>query len=131
MPGDRDMATVAVMIFPGEPDPAKVPESHGTAPLGPVGQEILLENDKVRIWHIRLKPGETQPLHHHELAYVVVAVQGARNVIHTIDGARIEVTENTGDVVFREPGQIHMLTNDGDTVYIGRIIELKTAPAHS
>ena len=95
--------------------------------LGPVGQEILLENDKVRVWHISLQPGESQPLHHHGLAYVVVAVQGAKNVIHTADGHRIDVVEETGDIVFREPGQTHMLTNDGDTVYIGRIIELKSA----
>jgi len=26
--------------------------------------------------------------------------------------------------VFREPGQTHMLTNAGDTVYIGRIVDL-------
>jgi predicted metal-dependent enzyme (double-stranded beta helix superfamily) len=95
--------------------------------LGPVGQEILLENDKVRVWHISLQPGESQPLHHHGLAYVVVAVQGAKNVIHTADGDRIDVVEETGSIVFREPGQTHMLTNDGDTVYIGRIIELKSA----
>ena len=94
--------------------------------LGPVGQEILLENDKVRVWHVALNPGESQPLHHHGLPYVVVAVQGAKNVIHTADGERIEVVEETGGIVFREPGQTHMLTNDGDTVYIGRIIELKT-----
>jgi beta-alanine degradation protein BauB len=95
--------------------------------LGPVGQEILLENDKVRVWHISLQPGESQPLHHHGLPYVVVAVQGAKNVIHTADGDRIDVVEETGSIVFREPGQTHMLTNDGDTVYIGRIVELKSA----
>jgi beta-alanine degradation protein BauB len=94
--------------------------------LGAVGQEILLENDKVRVWHITLAPGETQPLHHHGLAYVVIAVQGAQNVIHTAAGERIDVEEETGSVVFREPGQTHMLTNAGDTVYIGRIVELKS-----
>jgi quercetin dioxygenase-like cupin family protein len=93
--------------------------------LGAVGQEVILENDRVRVWHISLSPGETQPLHHHDLPYVVVAVQGASNVIHTAEGARIEVTEETGGVVYREPGQTHMLTNAGDTVYIGRIVELK------
>jgi len=94
--------------------------------LGAVGQEIMLENDRVRVWHITLAPGETQPLHHHGLAYVVVAVQGAKNVIHTASGERIDVAEETGSIVYREPGQTHMLTNAGDTVYIGRIIELKT-----
>ena len=92
---------------------------------GAVGQEIILENDRVRVWHISLDPGETQPLHHHGLAYVVIAVQGARNVIHTAAGERIEVEEETGGVVYREPGQTHMLTNAGHTVYVGRIVELK------
>jgi predicted metal-dependent enzyme (double-stranded beta helix superfamily) len=93
--------------------------------LSGVGQEIMLENDRVRIWHITLAPGETQPLHHHGLPYVVIAVQGARNVIHTAAGERIEVDEETGGVVFREPGATHTLTNAGDTVYVARIVELK------
>ena len=95
--------------------------------LGPVGHKILLDNDRVRVWHIELQPGETQPLHHHGLAYVVVAVQGTTSVIHTAAGDRIDIVEDTGSVVFREPGQVHTLTNVGDTVYIGRIVELKTA----
>jgi predicted metal-dependent enzyme (double-stranded beta helix superfamily) len=94
--------------------------------LGPVGQDLLLENDQVRVWHITLQPGETQPLHHHGLPYVVVAVQGTKSVIHTEAGDRIDIVENTGDVVYRDPGQTHMLTNVGDAVYIGRIIELKS-----
>jgi predicted metal-dependent enzyme (double-stranded beta helix superfamily) len=93
---------------------------------GPVGQEIMLDNDRVRVWHITLAPGETQPLHHHGLPYVVVAVNGASNVIHTAAGERLEVAEETCAVVFREPGQTHKLTNAGDTTYVGRIIELKT-----
>jgi quercetin dioxygenase-like cupin family protein len=95
--------------------------------LGAVGQEVLLDNDHVRIWHITLQPGETQPLHHHGLPYVVVAVQGATSVITTGDGQKIDIIEETGSVVFREPGQTHMLSNVGDSVYVGRIIELKTA----
>ena len=98
---------------------------------GAVGQEVLLENDRVRVWHITLAPGETQPLHYHGLPYVVVAVSGASNVIHTAAGERIEVAEESGAVVFREPGQTHMLTNAGDTTYVGRIIELKTEAADS
>ncbi len=93
--------------------------------LGPVGQEVMLDNERVRVWHISLKPGETQPLHHHGLPYVVVAVEGAKHVIHTADGKRIDIVEETGGIVYREPGQIHTLTNVGDTVYVGRIIELK------
>jgi len=99
--------------------------------LSPVGQRIILENDQVRVWHITLLPGETQPMHHHDLPYVVVAVQGARNVIHTAAGERIAADEEPGGVVFRTPGATHTLTNNGDSVYLARIIELKAAFAAS
>lgn len=93
--------------------------------LGPVGQEIVFENDRVRVWHILLEPGEGQPLHRHEHPYLVVAVQGAKNLIQTVDGTRIDADEATGGVVFREPGAVHMLTNVGDTTYLARLVELK------
>jgi quercetin dioxygenase-like cupin family protein len=94
-------------------------------PLGPVGQEVVYENDRVRVWHIELAPGEGQPLHRHERPYVVIAIRGARNAIQSVTGERIEVDEPTGGVVFREPGATHMLTNVGDTTYVARLIELK------
>ncbi|TCB97450.1 cupin [Micromonospora zingiberis] len=93
--------------------------------LGPVGQEIVFENDRVRVWHIRLEPGEQQPLHRHDHPYLVVAVHGAKNVIQTVDGIKIDADEPTGGVVYRDPGAVHMLTNVGDTTYLARLVELK------
>ncbi|MFF4878118.1 MULTISPECIES: cupin [unclassified Micromonospora] len=93
--------------------------------LGPVGQEIVYENDRVRVWHIRLEPGERQPLHRHDHPYLVVAIEGAKNVIQTVDGTRIDADEPTGGVVYRDPGAVHMLTNVGDTTYLARLVELK------
>ncbi len=93
--------------------------------LGPVGQEIVYENDRVRVWHIRLEPGERQPLHRHDHPYLVVAIQGAKNVVQTVDGTRIDADEPTGGVVYRDPGAVHMLTNVGDTTYLARLVELK------
>lgn len=95
--------------------------------LGPVGQEIVFENDRVRVWHIRLAPGESQPLHRHDYPYLVVAVQGAKNVVQTVAGEKIDADEPTGGVVFREPGATHMLTNVGDTTYVARLVELKSS----
>jgi len=45
----------------------------------------------------------------------VVAIQGAKNVVQTVDGTRIDVDEPTGGVVYRDPGIVHMLTNVGGT----------------
>jgi quercetin dioxygenase-like cupin family protein len=101
----------------------------GETELASVGQHVVFENDRVRVWHIALAPGETQPLHHHDLPYLVIAVQGARNLIRTVDGNQIPADEPTGGVVFRTPGATHTLTNTGDTTYMARIVELK--PDHS
>lgn len=82
-------------------------------------------NDRVRVWHIRLEPGEQQPLHRHDHPCLVVAVQGAKDVVQTIDGTTIDADEPTGGVVHRDPGAGHMLTNVGDTTCLARLVELK------
>jgi hypothetical protein len=33
--------------------------------LGPIGDEILFENDRVRVWSVKLDPGERQAWHQH------------------------------------------------------------------
>jgi beta-alanine degradation protein BauB len=92
--------------------------------LGPVGQELLMENDKVRVWQVRLAPGESQLWHQHEHPYVVIAIEGATNVVTTIDGKEIDAPEPTGSVIYREPGPVHKLTNIGETTYVSRLVEL-------
>lgn len=93
--------------------------------LSQVGHRVLFENERVRVWQVHLTPGETQPMHRHDLPYVVVSISGAINVIETVDGTLIDAPEPTGGVVYREPGATHTLTNVGETVYVGRVIELK------
>lgn len=105
---------------------------HATAPdgssvaLGPVGQEIVFENDQVRVWEISLAPGQQQPWHHHQNPYLVIALAEADNRIDALAGGEPRlVHESVGGVVYREPGEIHMLTNHGDTPYRCRLVELK------
>lgn len=94
--------------------------------LGPVGQKIVFENEQVRVWEIALNPGETQPWHHHLNPYVVIALEAADNRIDSIKGGEPRlVHEPAGGVVYREPGEIHMLTNRGQTRYVSRLVELK------
>ncbi|GAA4708246.1 cupin [Phytohabitans rumicis] len=94
--------------------------------LGPVGYRIILENEHVRVWQVALGPGETQPLHYHEHPYLVIAIEGAINLVETADGQLRDAPEPTGGVVFRPPGDTHTLTNVGETRYVARIVELKT-----
>jgi len=96
-----------------------------TIQLGAVGTEIVFENEHVRVWEVVLQPGESQPWHCHENPYLVVALEAADNRIDPLDGEPREVHEPTGGIVFREPGEVHMLTNRGTTSYRSRLVELK------
>jgi hypothetical protein len=105
---------------------------HATAPdgtpvtLGPVGQEVVFENDQVRVWEITLEPGQNQPWHHHLNPYLVIALEAADNRIDALAGGDPRlVHEQIGGVVYREPGEVHMLTNRGTTRYRSRLVELK------
>lgn len=94
--------------------------------LGEVGQRVVFENDEIRVWEIELQPGEQQPWHQHHHPYIVIAIEGAENRIDRIEGGDPRLVEEpTGGVVFREPGEVHRLTNRGTTRYRSRLIELK------
>jgi predicted metal-dependent enzyme (double-stranded beta helix superfamily) len=94
--------------------------------LDSVGQTIVFENEHVRVWEIALEPGEQQPWHRHRHPYLVVALAAADNRIDPLDGGEPRlVHEPVGGVVYREPGEVHMLTNRGDTRYHSRLVELK------
>lgn len=43
---------------------------------GNVGTTLLFENERVRVWELRLEPGERSDLHHHEHDYVMVQLEG-------------------------------------------------------
>ena len=94
--------------------------------LGDVGQEIVFENDQVRVWEITLQPGEQQTWHQHHNPYLVIALEAADNRIDALAGGEPRlVREPLGGVVYREPGETHMLTNRGATRYRSRLVELK------
>ncbi len=46
------------------------------AEIGPGGGQIIFENDRVRVWELRLEPGERSDLHHHTADYLMVQLEG-------------------------------------------------------
>jgi hypothetical protein len=94
--------------------------------LGPIGHEIVFENDHVRVWEVRLDPGDVQDWHRHEHPYLIVAIEEAHNRMEFLDGsAPRDMHETPGRVVYREAGKPHKLTNVGRTRYRNRLVELK------
>jgi quercetin dioxygenase-like cupin family protein len=94
-------------------------------PYGPIGTRILFENEYTRVWEVVLEPGERQRLHHHELPYLVIPIEGGRGRITAEDGSVRLTDEHPGDVVFQPGGQIHELENIGETRYRNRLVEFK------
>src|SRR3979490_863707 len=51
-----------------------------------VGNALVSETDRVRVWTIRLKPGERFGFHRHVLDYFWTSVTGGRGRQHLMDG---------------------------------------------
>jgi quercetin dioxygenase-like cupin family protein len=94
--------------------------------LGEIGQTVLLDNERIRVWEVALEPGATQPWHLHHNPYLVVCLASSPCHMDWLSGdpAR-HIEETVGGVVYRPPSPVHMLTNDGDRDYRNRLVELK------
>lgn len=95
--------------------------------LRDIGDKILFENDLVRMWEVKLGPGETLGFHIHYHPYMVVSLGGGTNEIETISGRKITTDEPAGSFVFiNEMREVHQLTNKSDVTYWSRLIEMKS-----
>jgi quercetin dioxygenase-like cupin family protein len=98
-----------------------------TRRLGPVGDKILFENEHVRVWSVKLDPGQKQAWHQHLLPYLIVPLTPGKNVMTFDDGRVRETSEEAGAVLWREPGIPHELENVSDWQYRNVLMEIKTA----
>jgi beta-alanine degradation protein BauB len=96
-------------------------------PNGCVGTELLSETDRVRVWTIRLKPGERVGFHRHVLDYFWSALNAGRARAHLDDGATVEHTYTAGETRHethaRGHFKVHDLENIGDTELIFTTVE--------
>jgi beta-alanine degradation protein BauB len=102
--------------------------------LGGVGTKVLFEDDDVRVWQLRLGPGEKSSIHRHELDHILVQIAGDRiAVIPEPDTAgpyrdHLEADVIPGAVVRVPRGGIETAHNVGHDPYLEVIIELKDRP---
>lgn len=64
---------------------------------GEVGSRLLSQNERVRVWEIRLEPGERWHAHRHVLDYFWTAVNAGSSRQHTSDGTTRDVTYAAGE----------------------------------
>jgi quercetin dioxygenase-like cupin family protein len=99
--------------------------------LGPIAGTVLAETDRVRVWEMRLAPGEVSPLHHHANDYVIVLLEGDR--IAAVPGpgsarAPREAEVTPGRTVCLSAGDTEWAVNTGRTPYREILIELLPTP---
>ena len=92
-----------------------------------VGSTLLSETAKVRVWEIRLAPGERVGFHRHVLDYFWTSVTGGRGRQHVHDGTTVEYTYQPGETRHEVygPGEfkVHDLENIGDQDMVFMTIE--------
>jgi quercetin dioxygenase-like cupin family protein len=94
---------------------------------GCVGSQLLSETDKVRIWIIRLAPGERIGFHRHVLNYFWTSVNGGRGRQHLMDGTTVEHSYYPGETRHETYAageyKVHDLENLGNEEMIFNTIE--------
>jgi len=96
---------------------------------GCVGSTLVSESERVRVWIIRLAPGERIGFHRHVLDYFWTAVSGGRGRQHIHDGTTVEYTYQPGETRHETygPGEfkVHDLENLGDKEMVFMTVEFK------
>ena len=94
-----------------------------------VGSTLLSENERTRVWIIRLAPGERIGFHRHVLDYFWTSVSGGRGRQHVHDGTTIEYTYQPGETRHESYGKgefkVHDLENLGDREMVFMTVEFK------
>ncbi|GAA0826337.1 hypothetical protein ACFQVD_27730 [Streptosporangium amethystogenes subsp. fukuiense] len=120
------VGTVVATDFAGWSDALREEfETHAYDPH--VGSRLLSENDRVRVWEIRLEPGERWHAHRHVLDYFWTAVNAGRSRQHTADGTTREVSYDAGETRHFTFGDgeflLHDIENVGDGVLVFTTVE--------
>lgn len=93
-----------------------------------VGTRLWFENERIRVWEIRLEPGQRGPFHNHTRNYFWTVVEGSRGLQRFADGTYAVRDYGVGDTKYLEHtpdnSLIHDLENVGDSVLRFVTVEL-------
>jgi hypothetical protein len=101
-------------------------------PNGCVGNALISESETVRVWTIRLKPGERFGFHRHVLNYFWSAINAGKGRQHLMDGTTVEYTYQPGETRHEsyaaDEFKVHDLENIGDTDLVFMTVEFLDSP---
>jgi len=100
--------------------------------LGGVGTKVVFEDERVRVWVLKLGPGERSAVHQHELDHLLIQVKGDRIAVEPEPDTQSPYREHfafdviPGMVTFVPKGGIETAVNAGAEPYYEVIVELKS-----
>ena len=122
-----DKTPVAAKTTAWPPEIAAEFERESKHPNGCVGQRLLSESERVRVWEIRLKPGERFGFHRHVLDYFWSAATPGRGRQHLQDGSTVEHSYQAGETRHETYGKgefkVHDLENIGESELVFTTVE--------
>lgn len=85
-----------------------------------LGTTLWFENERTRVWEVKLEPGERGPFHAHTTDYFWTVVDAGRGLQRRGDGSYVVRDYRVGDTLFLQNSpdspMIHDLENVGDTL---------------
>ena len=118
---DDEIDTYDTAPFAGEL--AAAPSNHE------IGTSLLFENDHIRVFEVRLEPGERGPFHIHDKPYFWTVVDAGRGLQRFPDGNSVVHQYAVGETAYRtqlaDDPLIHDLENVGETTLRFVTVELK------
>jgi len=99
--------------------------------LGDVGTRVVYEDEHVRVWQLRLAPGEDSAIHRHELDHLLIQVAGDRIAVIPEPDTEgpyrdyLEADVVPGAIVHVGRGGVETARNVGRRNYLEVIVELK------
>lgn len=93
-----------------------------------VGTALLFANERIKVWDLRLEPGERGPFHAHTRNYFWTVVEGSRGLQRFADGTYFVRDYQVGETRYLEHSVenslIHDLENVGEGVLRFVTVEL-------
>jgi hypothetical protein len=131
----RDVLTHGRDMIGGVFDTAMARLSAHLAPagrtLGPIATTVVHEDDDVRVWTLRLGPGQRSAIHRHELDHLLIQISGDRIAVIPEPDSQgpfrryLAADVVPGAVVRVAKGGIETAHNVGAQPYLEVIVELK------
>ncbi len=104
-------------------------DEHAGDSIGDVADHVLFEDDDVRIWEMKLEPGEHSALHEHKHDYYLIIFSGDLVAGVTPKDYPMEsfvgVVPEAGNTVGIPKGGIEWAWNIGKETYHEYLVELK------